>query len=243
MRNQPPDQLPHHATGTPLLKVCGATGRADVSALASGGADLVGLWHGVAGGHAELDRARLVELAAATEAAGRTPVLVTFDGDAAAVAGTMLDAGIGIVQLHGYQPPSVVRAIKAAVDGATVVKVLHVAGSECQEERLLRSYRRAGTDVFLLDAVGPRGEVGSTGRELEPAVARAVADAAMAPFLLAGGISADNAERFAAVRAHPGFLGVDVDSAARDTAGRFAPARVAAIRRAWDRRTRWEVAA
>src|ERR1700741_425323 len=241
MRNQPPDQLPHHATGAPLLKVCGATSRADVATLAAGGADLVGLWHGVAGGHADLDRAWLVELAAATEAAGRTPVLGTFDGDAAAVAGAMLEAGIGIVQLHGYQPPTVVRAIKAAVEGATVVKVLHVAGSECQEERLLRSYRRGGAGGVLAGRGGPRGggEGARPGRGPEPAVARPVADAAMAPFLLAGGISAGNAERFASVRAHPGFLGVDVDSAARDADGRFAAARVAAIRGAWDRPTRW----
>lgn len=228
-----PDHLP---TGAALLKVCGAAGRADVAALASGGADLVGLWHGVPGGHADLDRMLLAELADKTVTAGRTPVLVTFSGDAAAITAALRVSGIGVVQLHGYQPPSLVRAVKAA--GATVVKVLHVAGSECQEQVLLRSYRRAGTDAFLLDAVSPRGEIGSTGQELDPAVARTIADMAGLPFLLAGGISARNAERFAGVRTHPLFLGVDVDSAARDADGRLDASRVAAIRRAWPRPAR-----
>ncbi len=219
----------------PWLKVCGATGGADVTALASGGADLVGLWHGVAGGHADLDRARLVRLASACASARRVPVLVTFKGDMKAIAGAMGDAGIGFVQLHGYQPPTAVRALKAAVEGATVIKVLHVAGTVSHEQRLLRSYRRAGVDLFLLDAVGEDGGVGSTGRELDPAVVLAIADEVDAPFLLAGGISPHNAERFAAVRAHPHFAGVDVDTAARDADGRFTSARVAAIRRAWCR--------
>src|SRR4051794_5993544 len=101
------------AGGAGLLKVCGATGLADVAALAEGGADLIGLWHGVSGGHADLDRARLTELAAAAKAYDRTPVLVTFNGDATAVSDAMRVAGIDVVQLHGYQPPGVVRAVKA----------------------------------------------------------------------------------------------------------------------------------
>ncbi|HEX6358861.1 hypothetical protein [Actinophytocola sp.] len=227
-----PDLTPFETPlGATLLKVCGATSGVDVSALADGGADLIGLWHGVSGGHADLDRARLTELAAAAVARGRTPVLVTFTGDPAAVADALTESGIGVVQLHGYQAPPVVRAIKAT--GATVVKVLHVDGAVSHEQRLLRSYRRAGVDVFLLDAVGADGGVGSTGREIDPAVALSVAEAADAPFLLAGGISATNAARFAAVRAHPQFLGIDVDSAARDANGHLAVTRVAAIRQAW----------
>jgi phosphoribosylanthranilate isomerase len=229
--------------GATLLKVCGATGPADVVALAEGGADLVGLWHGVSGGHADLDRAALTELAAATVAQGRTPVLVTFSGDPDVVSGAMRAAGIDVVQLHGYQPPQVVRAMKAAAGGATVVKVLHVAGATYHEQRFLRSYQRSGVDVFLLDAVGDDGGVGSTGREIDAEVVLSVADTLDTPFLLAGGISAHNIERFAAVRAHPLFLGIDVDSAARDADRRFTASHVAAIRQAWDRPHQREVAA
>jgi len=151
-----PDPTPFETPlGATLLKVCGATSGVDVSALVDGGADLVGLWHGVSGGHADLDRARLTELAAATVARGRTPVLVTFTGDPVAVADALTESGIGVVQLHGYQPPPVVRAIKAT--GATVVKVLHVDGAVAHEQHLLRSYRHAGADMFLLDAVGADG--------------------------------------------------------------------------------------
>ena len=37
-----------------MLKVCGARTLADIELLAAAGADYVGLWHGVPGGHAEL---------------------------------------------------------------------------------------------------------------------------------------------------------------------------------------------
>ena len=55
--------------GTPVLKVCGATTTADVDLLAAAGADLVGLWHGVPGGGAELSLPDAVSLAGAARAA------------------------------------------------------------------------------------------------------------------------------------------------------------------------------
>ena len=137
------------------------------------------------------------------------------------------------VQLHGYQTPGFVRKLKATVPALRVIKVLHVKGGECVEAPLIPSYEKAGVDVFLFDAVGEDGRVGSTGQQLDAAVASELAGRLDRPFLLAGGISADNRERYAELVAHPLYLGIDVDTNARAADGAISRARVAAIGRAW----------
>lgn len=213
----------------PELKVCGATSVADLGLLAAAGADLVGLWHGVPGGHADLTIGRLTQLAAAAHAI--TPVLVTLAPD---VRDVLAVSGIRVVQLHGYQPPGTVRALKQL--GVHVIKVLHVSGSSCPEQPLIRAYERAGVDSFLVDAVGADGRIGSTAQSLAPEAVLGLVGAVSVPFLLAGGITAANASTFTAVTAHPLFRGVDVDTGARDALGAFDAAKVVALRRNWTER-------
>ena len=206
-----------------ILKVCGATT-----------ADLVGLWHGVAGGRSDLP----VDSAAALAGVARPalqPVLVTFLGEPGALLDVIARTGVRWVQLHAYQPPALVRALKAADEGLTVVKVLHLQGGTCLERPLVPSYERAGTDMFLLDAVADDGRLGSTGRQLAVPAVVELGDRLSRPFLLAGGVSAKNRPDFEAVVPHPRFAGVDVDTAARGADGRIRAERVAAIRRCWNR--------
>jgi phosphoribosylanthranilate isomerase len=225
---------------TVLLKVCGATSRDDVALLGAAGADLIGLWHGVPGGHADLSLGRFADLAKACRTAGRTaarpapdPMLVTFLRDPAAILDAARTAGVRWLQLHGYQPPGVVASLKRGWSEATVVKVLHVTGDACVERPLLSSYERAGTDMFLFDATSAGGRVGSTGVSLDSDVVIDLAEATTRPFLVAGGISAANRSRYEKVAAHPRFVGVDVDTAARDRTGAFCAAGVSDIRRQW----------
>lgn len=216
-----------------LIKVCGARSRSDVRLLAAAGTDLAGLWHGVPGGHAELPFDTLTDLTrTALAGGGPEPVLVTFIGDADRLAAVILASGIHWVQLHAYQPPALVRALKAAAP-VTVVKVLHLRDGRCVEERFIGAYERAGTDLFLLDAVTDDGRLGSTGRQLTGAAVHAVADRLNRPFLLAGGLTGTLSEQQALIAAHPRFYGIDVDTAARDEHGRLAPPRVDAITRCW----------
>ncbi|QDY80671.1 N-(5'-phosphoribosyl)anthranilate isomerase [Streptomyces qinzhouensis] len=223
-----------------LLKVCGATSRRDIALLGAAGADLIGLWHGIPGGPADLTTGRLTALATACRTPGPAaarpapePVLVTFLHHPAAVLDAARTAGVRWLQLHGYQPPAVVAALKRGWPEVTVVKVLHVTGDTCAERPLLASYERAGTDVFLFDATSAEGRIGSTGVSLDPGVVLDLAEATTRPFLLAGGISAAGRPAYEEVAAHPRFSGVDVDTAARDAAGGFCAGRVAAIRRTW----------
>jgi phosphoribosylanthranilate isomerase len=229
-----------NAASAGLLKTCGATTKDDIDLLAAAGADLVGLWHGVPGGPAELPLDRLADLAEAARSTGvLRPVLVTFLGDPVRLAEVAAHTGIDWVQLHAYQSPPVVRSLVA--NGLTVVKVLHVADNGCVERRLIPAYERAGTDMFLLDRVGADGRVGSTGVRLPEAALVDLVPQLNRPFLLAGGIRADNRVDYPWLTAHPGFLGIDVDTAARDERGRFVEGSVAAIAVGWGTKRAREV--
>jgi phosphoribosylanthranilate isomerase len=137
------------------------------------------------------------------------------------------------VQLHGYPTPGFVRKVKSLGPEVRVIKVLHVKGGECVEASLIGSYEKAGVDVFLFDVVSDDGRVGSTGQELDPAVVAPLLDKLTRPFLLAGGISAENRGRYEKLAAHPLFLGIDVDTNARGADGRISEDNVAAITRVW----------
>ena len=137
------------------------------------------------------------------------------------------------VQLHGYQTPGVVRAVKEISPDIRVLKVRHVRGDECVEAPLIGSYEMAGVDVFLFDAVAKDGRVGSTGETLDPAVVASLAESISKPFLLAGGLSDDNREDYDELTRHPHFMGIDVDTNARGADGKVSGERVEAILGAW----------
>jgi phosphoribosylanthranilate isomerase len=217
------------------LKVCGITETAEIEVLGAHPVDFVGLWHGVAGGPAELELEPWRGLAAAAAATGGLhPVLVTFLKDAATICAALEGSGVAWVQLHGYQTPGLVRSIKRmAGPEVRVIKVLHVRGHDCVEGPLIASYEKAGVDVFLLDAVSDDGRVGSTGESLDPEYAGTLAERMTRPFLLAGGISAENRPDYERLARHPRFLGVDVDTNARGADGKVSAPNVEAISRAW----------
>ncbi|WP_103500686.1 MULTISPECIES: N-(5'-phosphoribosyl)anthranilate isomerase [unclassified Streptomyces] len=218
----------------PLLKVCGATTEAEVRAARAGGADLLGLWHGVPGGRSDLTAERLTALAAATrEGDGPVPVLVTFAHDAEAIAETALAAGVRWLQLHAFQPPSTVAALRAELPDAMIVKAVHLQDGRCLERPLLSAYAHTGTDLFLVDTTTADGRVGSTGVSAPPEAVRALLPALERPFLLAGGVRADARGRYAEVTGHPGYRGVDVDSAARGPDGLLDRDAVARLVHAW----------
>ncbi len=222
-----------NASHRPWVKICGATQSADIDLLAGAGVDLVGLWHGVPGGHAELGAGRLAALAQAVATTRLRPVLVTLQATAAAIRQVMSAAGLHWVQLHGYQPPGTVHTLKAADGDLRVIKVLHVRDGGCLERPLIRAYERAGVDYFLLDSLTEDGRLGSTAQVLDVTAVLALADLVSRPFLLAGGITADRAAQLREVSGHPRFLGVDVDTGARGSDRRFDRARIADIRRSW----------
>ncbi|MGW7097795.1 phosphoribosylanthranilate isomerase [Streptomyces sp. NPDC054838] len=220
-----------------LLKVCGATDQDDIEAAATAGADCVGLWHGIPGGPRELAADTLTALASAARSAGLLPVLVTFLADARATTELARRTGAGWIQLHAYQSPAAVRALREALPpDVVIVKVLHLApgGKGCVERPLIGAYERAGTDLFLIDAATGDGRIGSTGHALDPADVLALLPRMRRPFLLAGGLEPANRPRYEDVVRAPGFRGIDVDTAARTPlTGGFGIPEITALARAW----------
>ncbi|HEY4457870.1 MAG TPA: hypothetical protein VGN81_26380 [Pseudonocardiaceae bacterium] len=211
------------------VKICGATRVDEVALLAAEDVDFVGLWHGVPGGRTELSLDELSRLAAVAN----EPILVTLMSAVDDLVRVVRQSGIDWVQLHGYQQPGVVRALKAECPNTTVVKVLHIKGGECVERALIRAYQRAGVDVFLLDALAADGRIGSTAQTIDPAVAERIIELCDLPVMLAGGLTASNSARYRSLVDHPRFFGIDVDSGARDEQGRIDRRRVAEIRNQW----------
>lgn len=211
------------------VKICGATRTEEIELLAAAGVDFVGLWHGVPGGRTELSLTDLTRLAAAGDRI--QPILVTLESTVDDLTRVVERSGIEWVQLHGYQQPGVVRALKAL--GTTVVKVLHMRDGECVERALIRAYQRAGVDVFLLDALSADGRIGSTAQTIDPSAAERIAEISERPIMLAGGLTARNAARYRPLTGHPRFFGIDIDSGARDANGRINEQRVAEIRDQW----------
>ncbi|GAB3441719.1 hypothetical protein GCM10027570_08150 [Streptomonospora sediminis] len=228
-----PPALPGGRAGR-LLKACGAVTAQEVAALAAGGADLVGLWHRIPGGRADLPEHTVAELAAGARSGGVEPVLVTFANDPGVLAAAAAGTGVRWLQLHAYQLPAVVRSVREAVPDAVLIKVLHVdEDGDCLELRMAGAYTRAGTDLFLLDTATAGGRIGSTGRALDQDRVLGIAARLPGPFLLAGGITARRRAEYGQVADHPLFAGVDVDTGARDTAGRLSETVVAELSRAW----------
>ena len=218
----------------PRVKVCGITEHAEIGRLARQEVDFVGLWHGVPGGRR---RPAAGDMAVARWGSGlrRRPrsVLVTFFKNIEDVRRTLKARG-ALGAAPRVPNADFIAADQDIAPDVRVIKVLHIRSRKCiEEQELLGAYESAGVDVFLFDAVADDGRVGSTGQTLDPDLVAALAERLTLPFLLAGGISADNRERFAALAAHPRFLGIDVDTNARGPDGKISEEKVAAICGAW----------
>lgn len=217
------------------LKACGATNGADLGALAVGGATLAGLWWGIPGSPRSLTDGDVADLAKSCHVIdGLQPCLVTFSADAAELAALMIRNRIRWVQLHAFQTPKMVAELRRLLPAdAVIVKVFHLQDGACLEKPYFGAYRRAGTDIAIFDAMTSDGRIGSTGQEVPVEALLATARSLDLPFLVAGGVTADNAQAYAALRQLPNYRGVDADSATRGPDGAFSAANIESIGAAW----------
>ena len=102
------------------------------------------------------------------------------------------------VQLHGHETPDVVEELHEC--GCRVVKAISVRSAK----DLKRAARFQDADYLLFDTLG-----GGTGIKFDWGLLNAYEGET--PFLLAGGIGPDDAERVAAVQ-HPRLAGFDLNS-------------------------------
>lgn len=227
----------------PLIKVCGVVDPREMDVLMSGGASIAGAWWGVPGSSRSLDLAALRAIAAHSRHLPIERCLVTFSSDADAVAEAADALGATWIQLHAFQTPSAVASLRQLIDtstalaGTRILKVLHLDKGALLEGPFLRAYARAGVDVYLLDTVAD-GLIGSTGVRADVDALSRAAQRLDAPFLIAGGLDATAAGELGKVRDESRWIGIDVDTNARDGSGCFDSNRIGTLTTTWTRSSR-----
>jgi len=208
------------------VKICGMTQADELNLLDQIGVDYAGLWFNVPNGKYTLDKQRFIQLA-------RTPVRrlkcigVTTESNPELIGEWAREAGLSGIQLHGFQLPIEVTAIKRRLgDQVALLKVLHIQNGRCLEKPLLKEYERCGADAFILDNFISRERSGSTGQRVPAeAVAMLVDLFGAERVFLAGGLDEQGVRD---LRSQTPLLGVDIDSGAR-IQSRIDPQRVSAI--------------
>jgi phosphoribosylanthranilate isomerase len=187
----------------PTVKICGLATAATLEAALDAGADMVGLvFFAKSPRFVGLDHAH--ELAALARDRAKI-VALTVDAEDDLLAAIVRVVGPDMLQLHGRETPQRVAAIKQAF-GLPAMKAIGVA--EAADFARARDYE-AVVDWLLIDAKPPKDAVlpGGNGRPFDWRLARDFAP--KVPWLLSGGLDADNVGEAIALS---GARGVDVSS-------------------------------
>lgn len=167
------------------LKVCGITELEDARYLAGAGADYLGFIQ-----HEESPRYAPPALAndIIEWVHGPKPVGVFVNTPALEINAAADEAGFELVQLHGQEPPELVKAVNPPV-----IKTIHVRRDSTPDQlRTLFDRYDEVADYFLLDTHDP-SIWGGTGESFDWQLARDVASDV--PCFLAGGLDAENVGR------------------------------------------------
>jgi Phosphoribosylanthranilate isomerase len=168
------------------VKICGVQSVEDALACVSAGADAIGMLVGV-----KISPRCISAAKAKTIVAGLPPlvtgVIVMMPSSAEEVAEAGRVIRPGAIQLHGEEPPEMLRQIKSMLPWARLIKTIHVgSGGEIEKAK---SYEGCA-DAILLDTLSPSR--GGTGKTHDWAVSADIIRSVDMPVLLAGGLSPAN---------------------------------------------------
>jgi phosphoribosylanthranilate isomerase len=203
-------------------KICGLNSLEGIEAAAKGGADLIGL-------NFYPPSPRAVTPEEAAQLAGRAPPGMTrvglfVDPDDDQLAATLAKVPLDLLQLHGQESPRRVAEIRARF-ARPVMKVVKLA---TQEDLAAVPTYASLVDRLMFDTKPPKSMKNALpGGNAVAFDWRLLAGTRWPkPWLLAGGLDADNLAE--AVRTS-GAPGVDVSSGVEDAPGRKSPAKIAAF--------------
>lgn len=194
------------------VKICGVTTEADAHLVVASGADMLGLIVDVP---VETPRKVTLEEAAmlAKSVGDAIPVVtVLVPGSATDVARVVERVQPYAVQLHGFEPPALVHAVRRALPEVKLIKTVHVdergtIHGELPDPELV--------DFILLDTFA--AQLGGTGASHNWTTSRAIVEQSPVPVLLSGGLTPANvAEAIRQVKPY----GVDVASGVESAPGR-----------------------
>lgn len=179
-----------------MIKVCGMRDADNIRAVEAMGIDWMGFicWPG---------SSRYVDNAPAYLPSRCERVGVFVDADNSLVLNKVEQLGLTRLQLHGHETPDRCREL-AALTHLPVCKAISVRTVDDVEAA--QRYETC-VDMLLFDTKTPL--VGGSGTQFDWSVLQHYSGTL--PFLLAGGIGPDDAERVAAF-SHPRFRGVDLNS-------------------------------
>ncbi len=202
------------------IKVCGLTRPEDMGALVAAGVAYAGLnFFPPSPRFLTPAAARAVALAAPP---GIARVGLFVDPEDAALATTLAEVPLDLIQLHGAESPGRVAAVKARF-GLPVIKAVGVAGPD--DLAALVDFGRVA-DLLLVDAKPPKGAALPGGNGLAFDWRLIAGRRWPVPWLLAGGLTPANVAE--AVRL-TGARQVDVASGVESAPGVKDPAKVAAF--------------
>jgi phosphoribosylanthranilate isomerase len=203
-----------------LVKICGITTADVADAVVRAGADFAGLmFHPKSPRNVDLAQAS----ALAERMRGRVKLVVVLVDPTDEMLGTVIKAvKPDLMQLHGSEPAARVGAIRSRF-GVPVMKVMSVATAD--DLAGLAAYEDAA-DMMMFDAKAPPGATreGGHGAAFDWQILRA--RKLQKPWLLAGGLNAENVAR--AIRACEA-PGVDVSSGVETAPGKKSPEMIAAF--------------
>jgi len=210
------------------IKICGLASRADMEMAAWMGADYGGILIDI-----DSIRAHPLKQAAAWFFSPPLPVAaVTLNNDMENNARTAEALTPAALQLHGFEPPELVDALKKRVS-CEVWKAMHLPAGESGEAldleaflQRMKEYAEAGADRFVIDAAcmesGQR-KLGGTGKTVNWRIAHQIREQSPKPLFLAGGLNPENvAEAVKAVQPY----GVDLSSGVESVKGKKNPDKV-----------------
>jgi len=201
-----------------LVKICGLNTLDAVDAALNAGADMVGfVFFDRSPRHVSLERVSSLGARIGSNAA---KVLLTVDADDALLAAALAALTPDFLQFHGTETPERVAAVRANF-GVKVIKAIAI-GDRASLEQIGRYENIADMLLFdakpAADADRPGGNGGSFDWRLLTGVA------IKKPWLLAGGLDAENVAR---ALFETGATGVDVSSGVESAAGVKDPEKIA----------------
>lgn len=203
-----------------LVKICGVNDAAGFDAAVAAGADMLGFVFFPPSPRA-VTPAEAAALSVRREG-GPLRVGLFVDPTDEAIAAVLDALSLGLIQLHGAEDPARCAAIRARF-GLPVMKALGIAAP--RDLAALADYAPV-VDRFLLDAKPPVGAELPGGNASAFDWSLTAGRAIPRPWLLAGGLTAENVAE--ALR-QSGAPGVDVSSGVEKARGVKDPARIAAF--------------
>ena len=205
-----------------LVKICGLNEPASMAAAIDAGADMIGLVFYPPSPRAVTPE-RAIELAASVTD-GPVRVALAVDPDNRLVSEIAATGVIDMIQLHGHETPTRVSEIKART-GLPVMKALRIATAP---DAAGAAHYDGVADHILFDAKAPKDLAGALpgGNGLRFDWSLMVGLRLNTPWMLSGGLDADNVAQAISLTAAPA---VDTSSGVEDRPGVKNPDKIRAF--------------